>query len=67
MIELIKLNDQAIVLNSDLIEYIEATPDTMITMTTGRKLVVKDKVDEVVRKVIEYRRSIYEGLAIKPQ
>jgi flagellar protein FlbD len=67
MIELVKLNDQAIVLNSDLIEYIEATPDTMITMTTGRKLVVKDKVDEVVRKVIEYRRSIYEGLAIKPQ
>ncbi|HOX29475.1 MAG TPA: flagellar FlbD family protein [bacterium] len=65
MIELKRLNDQAVIINSDLIEFIEATPDTMITLTSGRKIVVKDSVDEVVKKVIEYRRNIHEGLGIK--
>jgi flagellar protein FlbD len=67
MIEIKKLSDQVIILNSDLIETIEATPDTMITLTTGRKIVVKDSVDEVLKKVIEYRRSIHEGIGIKPE
>lgn len=66
MIEVRKLNDQIVILNSDLIEFIESTPDTMISMTTGRKITVKDTVDEIVRKVLEYRRSIHEGLGIKP-
>jgi len=67
MIEIKKLGDQIIILNSDLIETIEATPDTMIVLTTGRKIVVKDSVDEVLKKVIEYRRSIHEGIGIKPE
>ena len=67
MIEVKKLSDQIIILNSDLIETIEATPDTMIALTTGRKIVVKDSVDEVLKKVIEYRRGIHEGLGIKPE
>jgi flagellar protein FlbD len=67
MIEVKKLSDQIIILNSDLIETIEATPDTMISLTTGRKIVVKDSVDEVLKKVIEYRRSIHEGIGIKPE
>lgn len=66
MIEVRKLNDQIVILNSELIEFIESTPDTMISLTTGRKITVKDTVDEVVRKVLEYRRSIHEGLGIKP-
>ncbi len=45
----------------------EATPDTVITITTGKKIVVKDPVDEVIRKVIQYRRSIYEGIGIKTE
>ncbi len=65
MIEIKKLNDQVIILNADLIEFIESTPDTMITLSTGRRIVVKDSVDEVVDKVLEYRRGILEGLAIK--
>ncbi len=67
MIEVKKLNDQVVILNSDLIETIEATPDTMISLTTGRKIVVKDTVDEVLKRVIEYRRSLHEGLVIKPE
>jgi flagellar protein FlbD len=66
MIEVRKLNDQIIIVNSDLIEFVESTPDTMITLSTGRKITVKDTVDEVVKKVLEYRRSIHEGLGIKP-
>lgn len=66
MIELRKLNDQAFVLNSDLIEFIEATPDTIITLTTGKKILVKESVDEVLKRVIKYRRFINEGIAVKP-
>ena len=67
MIELRRLNDNVIIINSDLIEFVESTPDTMLTLTTGKKLVVKDSVDEVVKKVIQYRRSINEGLGIKSE
>ena len=65
MIELKKLNDQAFIVNSDLIEFIEKTPDTVITLTTGRKIVVKESVDEVIKRVIKYRRFINEGIAVK--
>lgn len=67
MIELEKLNSETIILNADLIEMIEVTPDTMITLTTGKKIMVKNTVDEIVRKVIKYRRFLHEGLSIKPE
>jgi flagellar protein FlbD len=65
MIEVRRLNDSAIIINSDLIEFIEATPDTLISLTSGKKIVVKNSVDEIVKRVIQYRRSINEGLGIK--
>ena len=58
MINLTRLNDLKIVLNSDLIEFVEALPDTIITMTTGQKIVVKESVDDVVMKVTEYKQRI---------
>ena len=67
MIEVKKLNDQAFIVNSDLIEFIEKTPDTVITLTTGRKIVVKESVDEVLKRVIKYRRFINEGIAVKTE
>jgi len=51
-----KLNDRDIVVNCDLIELIETTPDTTITTTTGRKIIVLDTVDEVLDKVVAYKR-----------
>ncbi|MBP3284098.1 MAG: flagellar FlbD family protein [Clostridia bacterium] len=57
MIELTKLNNQKIVINSDLIEYVEATPDTTISLTTGNKFVVRESVDELVDKVIGFRQK----------
>ncbi len=56
MIELTKLQNQKIVVNAELIEFVESTPDTMITTTSGKKLIVKESVDEVIEKVIRYRR-----------
>jgi flagellar protein FlbD len=58
MIRLTRMNRLPMVLNSDLIEHVEATPDTVIALTTGQKLVVLESADEVVQKVIEFRRLI---------
>jgi flagellar protein FlbD len=56
MIELTRLQGQKIVINVELIEFIEETPDTLITTTTGKKLMVKESVREVIRKAVMYRR-----------
>ncbi len=56
MIELTKLHNEKIVVNADLIEFVEETPDTMICTTTGKKIMVKETVAEVIEKVIAYRR-----------
>jgi flagellar protein FlbD len=58
MIRLTRINRAPLVLNSDLIEHVEATPDTVIALTTGQKLVVLESADEVIQKVIEFRRLI---------
>ena len=47
LIEVTKLNDDKIVINSDLIEIMETTPDTVITLNTGRKLIVKESRQEI--------------------
>jgi flagellar protein FlbD len=58
MIQLTRINHLPMVLNSDLIEHLESTPDTVISLTTGQKMVVRETVEEVVRRVIEFRRLI---------
>jgi flagellar protein FlbD len=62
MILLTRLNHVPLVLNSDLIEHIEVTPDTVISLTTGQTIVVLEAAEEVVRRVIGFRRSILEGM-----
>jgi flagellar protein FlbD len=58
MIRLTRLNHVALVLNSDLIEHIEATPDTVITLTTGQIVRVRETAQEVVDRIVEFRRRI---------
>jgi len=58
MIQLTRLNKTAVVLNSDLIEFIDTTPDTVITLTTGQKVVVLESSEEIVERVIRFRRSL---------
>jgi flagellar protein FlbD len=61
MIQVTRINHHQVILNSDLIEQIEATPDTVITLTNGQKLVVMDSEEEIIRKVIDFRRLILSG------
>jgi flagellar protein FlbD len=58
MILLTKINDAPIAVNADLIEYIEETPDTIITMTNNDKVVVREGMKQIIDKVIQYRRLI---------
>ena len=66
MVQLTRLNHLPLVLNSDLIEYIEITPDTVITLTTGQKIMVRESAAEVVDRVVAFRRSILNTAAACP-
>ncbi len=59
MIYVKRLNSRPVYINCDLIEFIEETPDTVITLTTGKKLVVADSAPEILEKLIEFKRKIY--------
>lgn len=63
MITLHKLNGDAVVVNAELIETIEATPDTLVTLIDRRRFMVGEAVDDVVRLVVEYRRAVGGGMA----
>ena len=68
MIRLTRLNRAPMVLNSDLIEHIDVTPDTVITLTTGQILRVRESAEEVIRRIVEFRRHIFgpEGPLLAP-
>jgi flagellar protein FlbD len=64
MIQLTRINRAPVVLNSDLIQHIETTPDTVISLTNGQKFMVIETVEEVVKRVVAFRRAIQAaGLA----
>jgi flagellar protein FlbD len=58
MIKVTRLNGRPFVINAELIQFIEETPDTVITMTTHEKVLVKESTDEVIRRVVEFGRSL---------
>ncbi len=58
MIMLTRLNGKELVVNAELIRFVEETPDTMLTLITGDKLMVKEPMQEVVRKAVDYGRSL---------
>ena len=59
MIELTKINGVKILVNPDLMELVEETPDTVIAFTTGRKIIVKESRQEVKNLVKSYRQDIF--------
>ena len=59
MIAVKRLNNEELVINADLIESIESVPDTIISLTTGRKITVKDSIEEVIKKIIKYKQTIH--------
>ena len=62
MIFLKRLNGDEFILNSEMIETVEATPDTVISLINGKKYIVSEAIEEVVEKVIEYKGKIAYGL-----
>ena len=59
MVRLTRLNRAPLVLNSDLIEHIDITPDTVITLTTGQILRVRETAEEVIQRIVEFRRRVF--------
>jgi flagellar protein FlbD len=57
MVKLTKINGREFVLNSDLIKFIEETPDTIITLRDQDRVIVRESADEVIRRVIDFRRT----------
>lgn len=58
MIKLTRLNGEEFVLNADLIQFVESRPDTFVTLTTNERLIVRESMAEVVRRTLDYARSI---------
>jgi flagellar protein FlbD len=58
MIKLTRLNDKEVFINPDLIENMETYPDTIITLTTANKITVKEKPEEIIQKIIDFKASI---------
>lgn len=56
MIKVTRINNSMLVLNSDLIESVESTPDTMISLTTGKKIMVRETVDDVINRIAKFKR-----------
>ena len=62
MIKLTRLNNQPLAVNSDLIKFVEQSPDTVITLITGEKLLVRESAEQVMELIVRFRRSILHGL-----
>jgi flagellar protein FlbD len=62
MIRLTRLNAREFAVNAEMIEFVEAIPDTMISLVSGKKLMVAESVDQVIERIIEYRRQCHKPL-----
>jgi len=60
MVKVTRLNGDEVVVNAELIESVEATPDTVLTLTTGKKLMVREPLRAVVEQVLAYRRALLQ-------
>jgi len=64
MIQLTRLNNHPLAVNSDLIKFVEQAPDTVITLVNGEKIVVRESAQEVLNRVVEFRRSVLQGIML---
>ncbi len=62
MIQLTRLNNHPLVVNSDLIKFVEQAPDTVITLVNGDKIVVRESAQDVLQRVVQFRRSVMQGI-----
>jgi flagellar protein FlbD len=66
MIQLTRLNNHPLVVNSDLIKFVEQAPDTVITLVNGDKIVVRESAQDVLDRVVLFRRSVLQGITPLP-
>jgi flagellar protein FlbD len=64
MIQLTRLNNHPLAVNSDLIKFVEQAPDTVITLVNGEKIVVREGAQEVLERVVQFRRSVLQGIML---
>jgi flagellar protein FlbD len=62
MIQLTRLNNHPLAVNSDLIKFVEQAPDTVITLLSGEKIVVRESAQDVLERVIQFRRAVLQGI-----
>ena len=65
MIRLTRLNHQPIVINAELIEYLETTPDTVISLVNGQKMTVLETLEHVITQIVDYQREIRQKPAVR--
>ena len=61
MIQVTRLDHTPMIINPDLIIFMEETPDTIITLVNGEKILVQERINEIIRRVIQFRRSIFNS------
>jgi flagellar protein FlbD len=64
MISVTKINGSRVYLNAELIETVEATPDTVITLMNDRKFIVRENAEEIIERVIEYQRKVHQPFTV---
>ena len=64
MIQLTRLNNNPLTVNSDLIKFIEQAPDTVITLVNGEKIVVRENAQDVLERIVQFRRSVLQGIML---
>jgi len=64
MIHLTRLNNTSITINSDLIKFVEQSPDTVITLLNGEKILVRESVEQILERIIQFRRRILAGMSV---
>jgi flagellar protein FlbD len=64
MIQLTRLNHHPLVVNSDLIKFVEQAPDTVITLMNGDKIVVCESAQDVLERVVQFRRAVLQGVML---
>jgi flagellar protein FlbD len=60
MIRLTRYDNKELFVNAELIQFVESKPDTIITLTNGEKLIVKESAEEVIKRVIQYKQMIHQ-------
>jgi len=63
MIQLTRLNNSSITINSDLIKFVEQSPDTVITLLNGEKILVRESAEQILDRIIQFRRRVLSGMS----